>query len=198
MSAPSLLPSSKKPRGILIAGNWKMNHGPRETEKFFSDLLAAACPDLENSFGAAPSTVTQVALANGSLQVCVIPPSVSLASASAHRGICAVGAQNAHWEIKGAFTGELSGPLLQEIGVTTVLVGHSERRQFFGETNETAQKRTLSLIEQGFRVILCIGETRAEREAGRTDEIVLSQLRAALQDWKPGVGGTLVIAYEPV
>lgn len=178
-----------KPRGVLIAGNWKMNHGPKETAQFFSEL------------GRVPLAK------NAGLRACILPPAVSLAAALDGARTASfpieVGAQSAHWEKKGAFTGELSGPLLQEIGVHTVLVGHSERRQYFGETDETARKRSESLAEQGFTVVLCIGETRPEREQGRTEEVLIRQLHGAIVSGAsarlvPFLDGRLVIAYEPV
>jgi triosephosphate isomerase len=162
---------------VLIAGNWKMNHGPAEAERFFSVL------------GDAPQ-------AKG-LSACVLTPAVTLTAALAlgrKHGV-AVGAQNAHWEKSGAFTGELSGPLLKEIGIETVLTGHSERRQYFGETDETVRKRTESLLAQGFRVIACVGETRAEREAGRTLEVLERQTAVLKQAVS---SDRLVLAYEPV
>lgn len=103
---------------------------------------------------------------------------------------------------KGAFTGEVSGPMLQEIGISTVLVGHSERRQYFGETDESVRKRSESLLAQGFKVILCIGETRTEREQNQTQEILKRQLQGALPEAGKGaasyLNGQLVLAYEPV
>jgi triosephosphate isomerase len=124
-------------------------------------------------------------------------------TASARAGFpIAIGAQNVHWEKKGAFTGEVSGPMVLELGLKWALVGHSERRQYFNETNETARKRTESLLEQGFHVVLCVGETRAEREAGKTSEVVSRQLNAVLVESAKGacayLNGTLLIAYEPV
>jgi triosephosphate isomerase (TIM) len=187
-----------KPRGVLIAGNWKMNHGPAEAEAFLRAFLEKARSALPPS--------AEPHLASGSLQACVIPPAISLerarkAAADAPFPVH-IAAQNAHWERKGAFTGELSGPMLQEIGVTWALVGHSERRQHFGETDESARRRTEGLLAQGFRVILCIGETRAERESGRTEEVLARQLDGALPERGAGAAayldGRLVIAYEPV
>jgi len=170
-------------RGILIAGNWKMNHAPEAAKKFFAELKV---------LGGLPQ-------AQG-LRTSLYVPAVTIASAQAaarEQGLAAVGigAQNAHWEKSGAFTGELSGPLLQEIGVGTVLIAHSERRQFFGETDETARKRTESLLAQGFEVILCVGETRAEREAGQTHAVLERQLGAMRG---LSFSAKLIIAYEPV
>jgi len=136
----------------------------------------------------------------------VIPPFLSLeralAAAKGGNFPVAVAAQNVHWEKSGAFTGEVSGTMVREIGIQSCLVGHSERRQYFGETDETARKRTESLLEQGFEVILCVGETRAEREAGKTEDVVTRQLDAALPSEGQGAArfldGRLIIAYEPV
>jgi triosephosphate isomerase len=179
-----------KTRGVLIAGNWKMNPTRHETEQFFAAIQSKASP-MQRSPG---------------LEACVIPPMLALERALK----CAteapfrisVAAQNAHWEKKGAFTGEISGPMLQDLGINWVLIGHSERRQYFGETDETVRKRTESLLEQGFKVILCIGETRAEREQNRTAEILTRQLTGVLPEAGKGaakyLNGKLVIAYEPV
>lgn len=174
----------KKPRGILIAGNWKMNQGPRETEQFFSQLKQMIRPDL---------------FQKDLLKACVIPPAVSLEKAKKEApSYVQIGAQNAHWEKKGAFTGELSGPLLQELGISWVLAGHSERRQYFGETDSTVRKRAESLLGQGFRVILCIGETRSERESGKTEEVLDRQLSETVPNLNSYLDGRVILAYEPV
>ena len=186
-----------KSRGLLIAGNWKMNNGLRETEAFFTTLKEKADSYLKND---------HALFQQNSLRACLIPPYLSLQKATA----CAahvsfpisIAAQNAHWEKKGAFTGEISGEMLSEIGIRSVLVGHSERRQYFGETDLTVQKRTESLLSQGFQVILCVGETRTQRDQGETEKILSQQLNGAIPN--PGQGaatfltGQLVIAYEPV
>ena len=173
---------TNKPRGLWIAGNWKMNHGPEETRSFFSALKTLSQRD-------------PVELPSG-VRVCLIPPAVSLERALTFRKELSfpveIAAQNAHWEKKGAFTGELSGPMLREIGIEWVLIGHSERRQYFGETDETVRKKTQSLIEQGFNVILCVGETHAEREQGKTAAVLTRQMESAINS------KNLVIAYEPV
>lgn len=178
-----------KPRGILIAGNWKMQMGPTETSRFFSELAA---------LNPAPT--------RGNIRASLFPPTISLSTAvmearklAQARGLkIAIGAQNAHWEKKGAFTGEVSGPMLQEVGATTVLVAHSERRQFFGETDETARKRAESLFQQGFEVVLCIGETRSEREAGKTEAVLEQQLTGGVPNACMTGPRRLVLAYEPV
>ncbi len=179
---------STKPRGVLLAGNWKMNHGPKATQAFFEELAGA---------GALPSSVRYL----------IFPSFTSLAAASDHAAKArtmldasiAIGAQNASWERSGAFTGEVSGPMLTELGLQNVLIGHSERRQFFGETPASAGKRTLSLLEQGFRVMLCIGETRAERDSGKMLAVLTEQVAGGLPAGvEKFLNGTVVVAYEPV
>ncbi len=179
---------SKKPRGIWVSGNWKMNHGPAATQAYFSELKS-----LLNGFR--PS---------GALKSLLFPPMLSLTEAKrlgAELGV-EIGCQNVNWEKSGAFTGEVSGPMIREIGIEHALVGHSERRQHFGETDETCFKRTASLLAQGFQVMLCIGETRSEREAGQTEAVVLRQLKAVLEHSETPVreylDGRLTLAYEPV
>lgn len=164
-----------KPRGVLIAGNWKMNHTVSETEGFFVTLNERAKAALEGP--------AWKALKAGSLGAIILPPMLSLARAAQLASEASftveVGAQNVHWEKKGAFTGEISGPMLTELDLHWALVGHSERRQYFGETDETVRKRAESLLAQGFNVILCIGETRIEREAGKTDSVLTRQIDGA-------------------
>lgn len=184
----------KKPRGILLAGNWKMNKSPRETAAFLKDVSDGARKNLP------------LELIHRPVRFVCFPPSVSLSEAQSHSGELALpiefGAQNAHFEKSGAFTGEISGPMLQEMGVRWVLVGHSERRALFGETSESAGKRCLSLLQQGFNVMLCVGETRAEREGGKTAVVLHAQLQHGLPASPSGIeeflDGRLVIAYEPV
>jgi triosephosphate isomerase len=182
----------KKPRGVLIAGNWKMNNGPDASRKFFNELSLA--PEARSLF------------AHNSLRAWIFPPYISLEAAKKAAGSLTfpieIGAQNAFWEKSGAFTGEISGPMLQELGVLKALVGHSERRQFFGETDTTVQKRARGLLAQGFQVILCVGETREEREKGATFEVLNRQLQAALvqgaESCSEFLDGRLILAYEPV
>jgi triosephosphate isomerase len=190
---------SVQSRGVLIAGNWKMNYGPREAESFFQALANGAVSTLK-------SKDLQL-LKSGKLQACMIPPMLTLEAAKRLASKApfpvSVAAQNAHWEKKGAFTGEISGPMLKELGIEWVLIGHSERRQFFGETDETVRKRSESLLEQGFKLIICIGETRAEREAGKTSEVLIRQMMGVCPEAGKGVAaslatGNVVFAYEPV
>ncbi|HEY6963539.1 MAG TPA: triose-phosphate isomerase [Gaiellaceae bacterium] len=157
----------------LIAGNWKMYKGPGETAAFCRTLRDADF---------------------GGVDVVVAPPYVSLAEAVQALAGTEIGvfAQSVHWERDGAFTGEVSAPMLKEIGVYGALVGHSERRQWFGETDETVARRAAAALEDGLHVIACVGETLTEREAGQTHEVLRRQVSVLDHD------DNLVIAYEPV
>jgi triosephosphate isomerase (TIM) len=160
---------------VLIAGNWKMHKGPEET--------AAFCRALRD----------QLEWVDG-VDIAVCPPFVSLSAAvqSLAGTDIAVAAQNVHWEVEGAFTGEISAPMLFELGVYGTIVGHSERRQLFGETDEGVARRMSAALEAGLWVIACVGETEAEREAGETEDVLRRQV-ALLEAHEQ-----LVLAYEPV
>ncbi len=159
---------------MLIAGNWKMFKGPAEAGGFCRALRDADLPD--------------------GVDVVVCPPYVSLAAAAQALAGTEIGvfAQSCHWEAEGAFTGEVSAGMLLELGVYGTLVGHSERRQYFGETDETVGKRVRASIDAGLHVIACVGETEAEREASQTESVLRRQLAVLEPD------DNLVIAYEPV
>jgi triosephosphate isomerase len=160
---------------VLIAGNWKMYKGPAETAEFCI-ALKQQLSELEG------------------VDVAVCPPFTSLAVAvQVLAGTeIAVAAQNVHWEPEGAFTGEISAPMLRELGAYGAIIGHSERRQYFGETDETTAKRARAALDAGLSVIACVGETEAEREAGETEDVLRRQLSVLEAE------DNLVIAYEPV
>jgi triosephosphate isomerase len=159
---------------MLIAGNWKMFKGPDEAAPFCHALRNAGLPE--------------------DVDVVVCPPFVSLAPAVQALAGTEIGvfAQNCHWAAEGAFTGEVSASMLKELGVYGTLVGHSERRQYFGETDDTVGRRVEAALAAGLDVIACVGETEAEREAGDTEAVLRRQLAVLPDD------DDLVIAYEPV
>jgi triosephosphate isomerase len=156
---------------VLVAGNWKMFKTAAETAAFLDELVPA------------------VAGLDG-VEVIVCPTYTSLAAAVAHP--LPVFAQNVHWAESGAFTGEVAAPMLVELGVAGTLVGHSERRRYFGETDETVRLRAERALEAGLRVIACVGELESEREAGETETVLRRQVAVLPRDER------LVVAYEPV
>ena len=158
-------------RPVLIAGNWKMFKTRAETRAF--------CDAFEPPDG---------------VDVVLCPPYTSLETAVA-AGFT-VYAQSVHWEPDGAYTGEISPPMLLDLGVQGAIVGHSERRQYFGETDESVARRTVAALDEGLRVIACVGESEEEREAGQTQFILRLQVEA-IRD-AAGEHDDLVIAYEPV
>jgi triosephosphate isomerase len=161
---------------VLIAGNWKMFKGLHEARAFASSIrrLSERAPGVD---------------------IVVCPPAVSLAATAEGLGpdsTIRLYAQNVHWELEGAFTGEISAPMAIEAGCTGTIVGHSERRRHFGETDETVRMRAETALEQGLSVIACVGETEAEREAGETEAVLERQVSVLPRH------EALVIAYEPV
>ena len=164
----------------FIAGNWKMNKTIADTKQFINQLI----PLVEG--------------ANNRVALCV--PFTNLATAvELTKGTnIAIGAQNVHWAESGAFTGEISVNMLKELGVEYVVIGHSERRQYFGETDATVLKRTLAALAGGLKPIVCIGETLSEREGGLMEEVLKRQTLEGLAEVSAEQMADVVIAYEPV
>ena len=170
-------------RTAIMAGNWKMHKGIHETGGFMRELvdLLADRPEL-------------------STEVVIAPVSTSLAVAhqAAWGSPVKIAAQNCHWAESGAFTGEIAASMLSEIGLTHVIVGHSERRQYFGETDATVGGRTAAALGAGLIPIVCVGELLDERESGRTEAVLETQLSGALEGLDATQVGGLILAYEPV
>lgn len=170
----------------IIAGNWKMNSSPSEAVEYFIQIASLVQGQNKNQ--------KQV----------IFPPTYCLNSdvkSAAEKAGFELGAQNVHWEEKGAFTAENSAAVLRKIGFNWTLIAHSERRQYFAETNETAAKRLKAALKSGMNVIFCIGETLSERESGKMFEVLKKQTLAALtiiSESKPQEGQIFSIAYEPV
>jgi len=167
-------------RPLVFAGNWKMNVGPVEAREYLRAFFAAGEMPHERSVWFFPPAVSLEAVAQG---------------VSGHRNVSA-GSQDIYWESKGAFTGAISGPLAKQAGAALTLIGHSERRHVFGETDEQTGKKVAAAIGAGLHPVLCVGETLEQREAGDTLKVVTRQLEAALggRDGKARV----TVAYEPV
>ena len=169
-------------RQLLFAANWKMNIGPSEARTYLAAFTKA--------YGRHPDR-----------EVWFFPPAVSIEAAAhavAQRADLRVGAQDIHWEPKGAFTGAISGQLAAQAGARAALVGHSERRHVFGESDAATEKKVRAALTAQLTPLLCVGETLAEREAGQTLTVVTRQLTAALGPLDGAALGEIAIAYEPV
>jgi triosephosphate isomerase (TIM) len=168
-------------RKKLIAANWKMYKTPDQTHEFFREFLPLVAGHDRD-------------------EIVVCTPDIDLAAAveSARGSKVAVGAQNVHWKNEGAFTGETSAPMLLALGVTHVIIGHSERRQYFCETDDTVNIRLKAALEAGLTPICCVGEVLEEREAGLTDDVLRRQCMRAFHAVSAKKAGKLVVAYEPV
>ena len=166
-------------RKIVIAGNWKMYKTQAESLEFLQGFMRSldTTPEEREVVLCAPFTA------------------LSMLSKSLHGSLVQLGAQNVHWEENGAYTGEIAGPMLTEIGVRYVIVGHSERRQYFGETDATVNLRLKAAQRYGLNPILCVGETKQQRDAGETEAVIINQLEKNLVDVDQQ---NLVIAYEPI
>lgn len=164
-------------RRPIIAGNWKMNNTASEGVA----LVKAIAPLVKD--------------ADCDVVVCVPAIDIPAVSEALKGTNIELGAENVHFAEKGAYTGEISAAMLKEYGVKYVIVGHSERRQYFGETDETVNKRALAAVAAGLIPIVCVGESLEERETGKTEEVLYKQLKDGLKDLEIG---KIVIAYEPV
>lgn len=167
-------------RQLIIAGNWKMHKTVAEAVSFVQELKQAGL--------------------DARMEVVVCPPFTALAPvAEIVKGSpVALAAQNMHWENQGAYTGEISPLMLKELGCKYVVLGHSERRQYFGETDEGVNKKVKAALEHGLVPIICVGETLEQREAGKTEVTVETQTKGALAGLSPEQVAGLVMAYEPV
>lgn len=168
-------------RKPIVAGNWKMNKTRAEA--------AALVAGIKAEVGGLNAVETVV---------CVPFTALDPVAQAVKGSIIGLGAQNVHWAEKGAFTGEISAAMLKELGVQYVIIGHSERRQYFGETDATVNQRTKAALAAGLKPIVCVGETLAEREAGTTTQVVERQVRVGLAGLSGADWDKLVIAYEPV
>ena len=168
-------------RKYLIAGNWKMNTTASETDDLISEINSLV------------GQQTQV-------QVCICPPFTSLQKGSSlvEQTEVLLGAQNMSAEPSGAFTGEISAEMLRDLYVNFVILGHSERRQYFGETNESINLKVLAAVQNNLKPIYCIGETLEERESGKTLEVVKTQVKEGLANFPLSEVDNLILAYEPV
>ena len=167
-------------RKAIIAGNWKMNKTPEEAKALVTELK----PLVKDAI----------------CDVVVCVPAVNFAAVkeAAKGSNIHLGAENVHWAKSGAYTGELSADMLKACGVEYVIIGHSERRQYFGETDKTVNQRVLAAVEAGLKVIMCVGENKEEREAGYTDALVEYQTLIGLNGLTKEQVAKVIIAYEPV
>ena len=166
----------------ILAANWKMNNGPTAAKAFMDAFLAGYAPRTDRT-------------------IIIFPPAVSLpvvAAAVSKRTDVLAGIQNIHWAEKGAFTGEISAPMASDAGARVVLVGHSERRHVFGETDAQCAKKSLAASRANLPFMLCVGETIQQREAGETERLVTQQLREGLSQTPNLISADFMIAYEPV
>ena len=171
---------NKKLRNAVIAGNWKMNKTPAEAKELIDDIKPL------------------VKDAKCGVIVCVPYVDLDAALKGTENSNIGVGAENCHWAASGAFTGEVSAPMLKSMGVQYVIIGHSERRTYFGETDETVNKRIRAALDNGLNVILCVGESLTQREQGVTAQLVAMQTKIALGGVKKEELKKIIIAYEPI
>jgi triosephosphate isomerase (TIM) len=169
-------------RALIYAANWKMNLGPTEARQYAERFLSLTSPVKGRSLW-------------------FFPPAVSLSAfceSIGGRADIRIGVQNVHWEPKGAFTGEISIPMAMEAGARAVLAGHSERRQLFGETDEYVARKSKAALNLGVTPLVCVGETLAERDGGRTEAVIMRQLAPVIEALEAAEWSRVVLAYEPV
>lgn len=171
---------NKSCRKAVIAGNWKMNNTPAQTTALINDMKPL------------------VADADCDVVLCVPYVDISAAVEAAKGSNIKIGAENVHFKASGAYTGEISAEMLNACGVEYVITGHSERRQYFGETNETVNLRSKAALAAGLKTIICVGETLEQRKQGVTKEILSMQTKIALKDVTKEELANVIIAYEPV
>jgi len=169
------------PRKKVLAANWKMYKNPAQTRDFFSDFLP-----LVSGHG------------RDEMVVCTPYVDLSAATEAAKGSNVAIGAQNLHWEKEGAFTGEISAGMLLDVGCTHVIIGHSERRQYFGESDDVVNLKLKAALEAGLSPIVCVGEVLEEREAGLTEDVLRRQCTRAFYSISARKAAKLIVAYEPV
>ena len=170
----------KAKRPAVIAGNWKMNNTPAQTTALINEMKPL------------------VAGADCKVVLCVPFIDIPAAVEAANGSNIEIGAENVHFKASGAYTGEISAQMLVESGVKYVVIGHSERRQYFGETDQTVNLRTLAAIEAGLTAIVCVGETLEQRELGYTETLLKYQTKMALTNVKAEDLDKIIVAYEPV
>jgi triosephosphate isomerase len=168
-------------RTPLMAGNWKMYKTAGDTTAFFEKFNPLVSRSTHCGIAICPTFVN-------------IPAAVAAVAGTS----IGIGGQNMYWAREGAFTGEISAPMLKAVGCEYVIVGHSERRQFFGETDETVMKKTVAALEAGLKPIVCVGELLADREAGKTEDVLVSQFTNGIAGLSERQFAQIVIAYEPV
>ena len=171
---------NKALRKAVIAGNWKMNKTPSEAKALITELKPL------------------VANADCDVVICVPYVDLQVALEETAGSNIHVGAENCHWAESGAFTGEVAAPMLKEMGVEYVVIGHSERRQYFAETDQTVNLRTLAALKAGLKAIVCVGETLEQRELGYTETLLKFQTKMALTNVTAEQMKNVIIAYEPV
>jgi len=168
-------------RKPVMAGNWKMYKTAAETTQFFEKFLPLV-----------------KAAAHCEVVICPVYVNLPAAVAAAHGSNVQIGAQDVFWEKEGAFTGEVAAPMIRAVGCSHVIIGHSERRQYFGETNEWVLKKTAAALEAGLTPIVCVGETLAERESGHTAAVLTRQFEEGIAPLTAAQFAHIIIAYEPV